>query len=135
MKPSAETTCGAAPGVTSSRARLGMGGPEQLKEELRDARGTRWVEDWLHDLRFALRGMARAPGFTAAAVLTLALGLGANTAVWSVLDALLLRVLPLDRPAELHVVRRGTDTRFAGLFSHPLRERLQAAMPELAVSW
>src|SRR5688572_7379455 len=62
------------------RARIDFGGPEQMKEETRDARGTRWVEDLLHDCRFALRGMRRSPAFAAAAILTIAIGVGANTA-------------------------------------------------------
>src|SRR6185295_14819170 len=76
------------------RARIEIGGLEQVKEETRDARGTRLVEDLIADTRYALRGMLRSPAFTTAAVLTLAVGIGANTAVWSIVEALMLRSLP-----------------------------------------
>src|SRR5829696_9250385 len=82
-----------------------FGGVEQTKEDARDARGTRWLEDWMRDTRLALRGMRRSPAFTAAAVLTLAIGIGANTAVWSIVDALMLRALPVAEPAEIHAIR------------------------------
>ena len=87
-------------------ARRELGGLDQVKEATRDARGTRWVEDWWHDLRFALRSMRATPVFSGAAVLTLALGIGATTAVWSVIDALLLRSLPIERPQELRALRK-----------------------------
>src|SRR5690349_6439399 len=88
------------------RARIEVGGLEQTKEGARDARGTRWVEDWIADTRYALRGMGRSPAFTAAAILTLAVGIGANTAVWSIVEALMLRSLPVDHPEQLRSVRR-----------------------------
>src|SRR5215470_7667423 len=62
------------------RAQLALGGPEQVKEQCRDARGTRWLEDLLLDLRYGVRMLLRRPGYTLVVTITLALGLGANVA-------------------------------------------------------
>ncbi len=86
------------------RARLEFGGLEQTKEVCREARGTNLVESLTQDVRFGLRLMRKSPGFTAVAVVTLALGIGANTMVFSVVNALLLRPLPVERPNELAFV-------------------------------
>ncbi|MFL5579012.1 MAG: ADOP family duplicated permease [Gemmatimonadaceae bacterium] len=113
------------------RALIDLGGYERVKEDARDARGTRWVEDWWADTRYALRAMARSPGFSAAAALTLALGLGANTALWSISDALMRRALPIDRPDELHAIRMvGIESEDDESYrtSHPFMQRLQAAV-------
>jgi predicted permease len=82
-----------------------MGGLDQRKEECRDARGVRLIEDFVGDLRYALRMMRRAPSFTVVAVLSLALGIGANTAIFSLLDALLLKSLPVHDPHQLYELR------------------------------
>ena len=112
------------------QARVMFGGVDQVKEDARDARGTRWVEDWVRDTRMALRGMARSPGFTAAAVLTLAIGIGANTAVWSIVDALMLRALPVDAPEEIHAVRKSGFEDDSYLMSYIRYQRLSRALTD-----
>ncbi|MGQ0642012.1 MAG: ABC transporter permease [Gemmatimonadaceae bacterium] len=81
------------------------------------------MHDRLHDLigdtRYALRGLARRPGFTLVAVLTLAIGIGANTAIYSAVDALLLRSLPFRDPGRLMDIAQTTDKSFDALWSHP----------------
>ena len=88
-------------------ARIEMAGPEQLKEEIRAARAGVWLESLWQDVRFGARTLSRNPGFTAVAVLTLALGIGANTAIFSVVRAVLLQPLPFPDSAQI-VMMRGT---------------------------
>jgi predicted permease len=92
-------------GIAESEARrltrIEFGGIEQVKEDCRERRGTMGLESLLQDLRFALRMFARSPGFSAIAILTMALGIGATTAIFSLVDATLLHPLPFPHPEEL----------------------------------
>ena len=101
---------GVAPKEARRQAAIALGGVEQVKEASRDARGTRIVEDWWQDTRYAVRSLRRTPGFSLAAILTLAVGIGANTAVWSVMDAVMFRALPVARSEELYALRHGAPS-------------------------
>lgn len=87
-------------------AMLEIGGVEQVKEAVRDVRGTRWAHDLAHDVRYGARSLLKRPGLVAAATLSLGLGLGANTAIFALVDAVLLRSLPVRDPELLVMVNR-----------------------------
>ena len=102
------------------RAHVAFGGVDVVKEESRDARGLSYLESIMQDLRYAIRALRRNPGFTVGVMVTLALGIGANTAMFSVVDRLLFRSPPLLRdPDQVHRIYfasmdRGTEDARSG---------------------
>jgi len=110
------------------RARLVFGGPEQLKEECREARGVHFLETLLQDIRYALRILGRTPVITAIAILSLALGIGANTAIFSLIDSVMLRFLPVQKPEELVQLFRTapqTESEHTPSFTNALWEQVR----------
>lgn len=100
-------------------ARIDIIGPEQLKEEVRSARAGTWLESIWQDLRFAARMLRKNPGFAAIAVMTLALGIGANTAIFSVIRGVLLQALPFPDSSRLVLIRGTVAGRPTGSISYP----------------
>src|SRR5580698_2797139 len=113
---------GCHPEEAQRQARLALGGPEQVKEECRDARGTQWIDNLLQDLRYAVRTLNGNRGFAAVAIVSLALGIGANTAIFSLIDSVMLKTLPVSHPEQLLQVTRLKDR---DSFSNPVWEQLR----------
>ena len=91
---------GWSPEEARRQARIAFGGVERYREEQRDARGVRWIEESLADVRYALRVLARSPGYTIPAMLVLGLGLGSTTAIFSVVTTVFGR-LPYPKDEQL----------------------------------
>src|ERR1051326_5542145 len=120
-------------GLRSSEARSAamrrLGGIAQIQEECRDTRGTSYIENFIRDLRYAVRLLLKTPVFTLTAISTLALGIGANTAIFQLLDAVRLRTLPVAEPhrlAQIQIpnmnfgIREGEDS-----LSYPLYQEIR----------
>jgi putative ABC transport system permease protein len=112
-------------------ARLALGARTQLREAHRDERGLRVAEEIVQDVRYGMRLLRRNPGFSAAAVLTLAIGIGANTAMFSVIHGVLLQPLPYPDPAGLLIVARGIPEE-PGWLSLPRIDATRAATESFA---
>jgi predicted permease len=117
-----------AAGLSAADARdaalRGFGNVPLIQEQCRDMRRVNWFEDLIRDVGYALRSMRRAPGFTAVAALSLGLAIGANTAIFSLVNALMLRDLPVANPHELVEVGRVSEYG-RGNYSYPLYERIR----------
>jgi len=98
---------GVPPEEARRRARVEFGATESYKDECREARGLRLLDDLRADLRYAVRTLARTPAFAAMAIVSLALGIGANTVVFSVVNALVLKPLPIEQPERVFFVQAG----------------------------
>jgi hypothetical protein len=112
------------------RVALELGGTMQVREEVRDIWLTRWLRDFVYDLRFSARSFLRSPSFTATAVLSLALGIGATTALYSLIDQVVLRTLPVDHPERLVLIdwigfQYAETMGTANLMSYPICRDLQ----------
>lgn len=97
---------GLTPQEAKRRARLEFGGLDQIKEEYREARGVTFLVSMVQDIRYGLRVLGRTPVITCVAVLSLALGIGANTAIFSLIDTVMLRMLAVRNPEELVLIQR-----------------------------
>jgi putative ABC transport system permease protein len=104
---------GMTPDAAARQAKLRFGSVESAREDAREAQRARLAENVASDVRFALRGLRRAPTFAVATLLTMALGIGASTAIFSVVDSVLLRPLPIPQPADFTYLgwewRKGDD--------------------------
>ena len=111
------------------RARVAMGGTEQVKEACRDARGVSTFETTMGDFQYAVRRLRKNPGFASVVVISLALGIGANTAIFTLIDAVLLRSLPVAAPEQLYFVPRHQPAGTTYGFSSKDFRQLQAVNP------
>ncbi len=105
-------------------AQRALGNAALIKEESRDVWTWTWLEQLGQDVRYALRGMRKSPGFTAVAVISLALGIGANTAIFTLIDRLMLRMLPVREPRELVLIKLIEKGRTGDSLSYPVIQAL-----------
>jgi putative ABC transport system permease protein len=110
---------GMEPQEARRQALIKLGGIEPTKERYRQQRGIPWMETIIRDLRFSMRRLAKSPGLTIIAILSLALGIGANTAIFSLMNTAALRPLPIEKPGELVSLSSRTDDHILPIFSYP----------------
>ena len=131
LRAQQQTAQGSNPHDAQAAARRRFGNITRLREQSYEAWGWRWLETLLQDAQYGLRGMLRFPGITLVALLSLALGIGANTALFSLIDAVMLRSLPVDHPEQLVLLgtagERGIMSGFdvTDLFSYPFYQLFQ----------
>jgi hypothetical protein len=112
-------------------ARIELGGIEQVKEQVREQRLGNWLHSVFADCRYAIRQFRKNPGFTTVAVLTLALGIGANAVIFSLISTILLRPLPINHPEQMFAIHQGkqNDPSYSQSMSYPnykdIRDRNQ----------
>src|SRR3569833_648815 len=121
-------------------SRLEFGGIDQIKEDCRESRGTLWLESVVQDVRYGLRQLRKSPGFTLTAVITLALCIGANTAIFSLVQGILLRRLPVADPSQIYRIGDTDKCCVNGgfvsengdfdIFSYDLFQHLKKSAPE-----
>src|SRR5215471_14800053 len=119
MRTEENIRSGMTPEEAGSEARKRFGPVARIKEDGYDVRGGRWLETMWRDTRYAFRILIKRPGFTVVAILTLGLGIGANTAMFSIINAMMLRPLPIERPGELFSLNNSIEGHTFATFSYP----------------
>ena len=124
------------PAEARRQAMVAFGGVDRFKEKTREERGIRPLEELWADARFAFRTLRKSPGFAAVAILSLALGIGANTAIFSVVNAVLVRDLPFTDPEELVNIYRDRARAHFDPLNYPDYLELQDGYPgRVSRSW
>src|SRR5438128_2308183 len=116
---------GMAPDQARRAAKLEFGSVESVKQQVRDERAGAYAEALFKDVRYGLRMLRRNPGFTVVVVLSLAAGIGANSTIFSVANALMLRSLPVPAPDRLYAVRYESRLPVPARYSYPFFEQLR----------
>ena len=113
-------------GDAERQARMDFGTVDAIEDDCRQSRGLRLIDTTAQDLRYAWRMMRKTPGFTAAAIISLALGIGANTAIFTLVEAVIIRTLPFHDPQGLYYLAHGTAENPGTSSNYPLFERYAA---------
>jgi hypothetical protein len=126
---------GVPPGEAHARARHELGNRTVLAEQTLDSWRYSFVDALIQDVRYGLRTMRRNPGFTLAAILSLSLGIGATTAVFSLMDTVMLRMLPVYNPARLVIFAHRGDGEASTGSNYPLYETFENRASPFSMSW